>query len=653
MINFDETICTDLSAARTREWLETNGLGGFASATITGQNTRRYHGLLVAARRPPTERMMLLSKLEETLIINGEAVELSTNQYPGTVHPQGYRHLRGFRLDPFPVFTFRVGEVELEKTVLMLRGDNTTVVRYRLTAPPDAAAKLVLRPLVAFRDYHALQRESDPPPFVDIEEGLVRVAPAGSDMVLHLAHDAATVYGESVWYRNFEYLEEQARGFDFREDLFNPCALSFELKNGQFANVIASARRHKAAEAGDFAHHEQARRHAYKGAQETDEYVRALYAAANQFIVRRGRDRATVIAGYHWFTDWGRDTMIALPGLALTTERHDIARDILLAFAEHVSRGMIPNRFPDTAGDAPEYNTADATLWFFHAVHQYLERTGDETFVHEHLYTHLREIINWHERGTRYRIKVDTDGLLHTGEAGVQLTWMDAKVGDWVVTPRTGKPVEIQALWYNALCVMSNLAVRFHDAATNSQCALLASRALAAFNDKFWHDEGGYLYDVLNDDGTADASLRPNQIFAASLPFTMLAPERMRAVVAAVEDSLLTPYGLRSLAPQHPDYRPRYEGDSLSRDGSYHQGTVWAWLIGPFITAYLKTHQHAPAAKEQARAWLAAFRAHLCEAGLGQVSEIFDADPPHTPRGCIAQAWSVAELLRCEVEELG
>jgi predicted glycogen debranching enzyme len=650
MINLDETICADLEAANKREWLETNGLGGFASATVTGQNTRRYHGLLVAARRPPTERVMLLSKLEETLIVNGEATELGTNQYPGTTHPQGFRYLVNFRLDPFPVFTFRVGEVTLEKTVLMLRWENTTVVRYRLSAPAEVTAKLVLRPLVAFRDYHSLQRAGEAP-LVDIEPGLARVAPAGFEPALCLAHNAATVYGESVWYHNFEYLEEKARGFDFKEDLFNPCALTFELRNGDFANVIASTKRHQAIEAADFAHHEEARRHTRKGAQENDPYLRTLYAAANQFIARRGKDRSTVIAGYHWFTDWGRDTMIALPGLTLTTERYDTARDILTAFAEHVSQGMIPNRFPDGGGEV-EYNTVDATLWFFHAVREYLERTGDENFVHETLYTHLKDIINWHERGTRYGIKVDSDGLLHSGEAGVQLTWMDAKVGDWVVTPRTGKAVEIQALWYNALCVMSNLAVRFHDSATNVQCALLASRAAASFNQKFWHAEGGYLCDVINDDGSADASLRPNQIFAVSLPYTMLAPERARAVLEAVENALLTPYGLRSLSPTHPDYRPRYEGDSLSRDGSYHQGTVWGWLIGPFITAYLKTHGHTPAAIAQAREWLIAFRAHLTEAGLGQVSEIFDAEPPHTPRGCIAQAWSVAELLRCEVEEI-
>ena len=618
---------------------------------MTGQNTRRYHGLLVAARRPPTERVMLLSKLEEMLTINGETVELGTNQYPGTVHPQGYKYLVNFRLDPFPVFTFRVGEVELEKTVFMLRRENTTVVRYRLHAPADVTAKLIVRPLVAFRDYHALQHANDNTPLVDIAPGLVRVAPAGFEPVLCLAHDATTVYGESLWYKNFEYLEEQARGFDFREDLFNPCALSFELRNGARANLIASTKRYDAAEAESFEPHERARRHAHKGVHESDAYLRTLYGAAEQFIVRRGHDRATVIAGYHWFTDWGRDTMIALPGLTLTTERYDLARDIMTAFAETVSEGMIPNRFPD-AGDAPEYNTVDATLWFFHAAHEYVRHTGDLDFVRDTLYTNFKDIIAWHERGTRYGIKMDADGLLHSGEEGVQLTWMDAKVGDWVVTPRTGKPVEIQALWYNALCVMASFAARLGEPDKAAHYAALSERARASFAQKFWNEEGNYLYDVLAADGTPDPALRPNQIFAVSLPYAILTGLHARAVVAAVEEMLLTPFGLRSLSPNHPDYRQHYEGDGLARDGAYHQGTVWGWLIGPFITAYLKVHERTPASIVQARQWLAAFRDHLTEAGLGQVSEIFDAEPPHTPRGCIAQAWSVAELLRCEVEEL-
>jgi predicted glycogen debranching enzyme len=652
MMSLDAEICADLRAGASKEWLETNGLGGYASSTISGMNTRRYHALLVAAKRPPTDRVVLLSKLEETLVLDGERFDFSTNQYPQAVHPQGYRWLQNFRLDPFPIFTFRLGDVEVVKTVLMLRGEDTIVVRYHLDAPASRRATLELRPLIAFRDYHSLLHANEQlKPALDIEPGLIHLAFGDNEPALLLAHDALRVHAESVWYRDFEYAEEQSRGFDFREDLFNPCSLSFDLNGGETCNVIASTQRHESHEATEIEEHERARRRTQKGAQEADEFRRALYNAAEQFIVRRGSHRSSVIAGYHWFTDWGRDTMIALPGLALTTEKFSTAREILSAFAEHLSQGMIPNRFPDE-GDQPEYNTVDATLWFVHAIGEYLGRTDDLAFVRDDLYSHLIEIIDWHERGTRYGIRVTEDGLLRSGAEGVQLTWMDAKVGDWVVTPRTGKAVEIQALWYNALRHLEKIALRLSDDATAAYCGRLAASASASFNEKFWNESSRCLFDVLRDDETTDAAIRPNQIFAVSLPYSMLQPERARAIVNVVERELLTPYGLRSLAPTHPDYRGRYEGDALSRDGAYHQGTVWAWLIGPFITAYLKVQSRTPESIAQAKEWLRAFRAHLRDAGLGQISEIFDGDPPHTPRGCIAQAWSVAEVLRCEVEEL-
>ncbi len=652
MINFDAEICGDLRAAASKEWLETNGLGGYASSTLSGMNTRRYHGLLIAAKRPPTDRIVLLSKLEETLVLDGERLDFSTNQYPRAVHPQGYRWLRNFRLDPFPVHTFRLNDVELKKTVLMPQGENTIVVRYQLLAPASRRAVLELRPLVAFRDYHSLLHAHEQlKPLLDLEPGLIRLALSDSEPTLLLAHDALRVHAEGVWYRNFEYAEEQSRGFDFREDLFNPCSLSFDLHGGETCNLIASTERHEAGEAAAMEEHERERRLTIEGAHEADDFKRALYGAAEQFIVRRGSNRSSVIAGYHWFTDWGRDTMISLSGLTLATRKFPIAREILSAFADHLSDGMIPNRFPDE-GDQPEYNTVDATLWFVHAIGEYLDRTGDLTFLRDHLYSQLIEIIDWHERGTRYGIRVTEDGLLRCGAEGVQLTWMDAKVGDWVVTPRTGKPVEIQALWYNALSHLEKIAARLKDQATADYCRTLAGKTKASFNEKFWNDEAACLFDLVRDDNATDAAIRPNQIFAVSLPHTMLQPERAQSVVQTVERHLLTPYGLRSLSPSHPDYRPRYEGDSLSRDGAYHQGTVWAWLIGPFITAYLKVNNRTPASLAQAKQWLRPFRTHLSEAGLGHISEIFDADPPHTPRGCIAQAWSVAEVLRCAVDEL-
>jgi predicted glycogen debranching enzyme len=357
-----------------------------------------------------------------------------------------------------------------------------------------------------------------------------------------------------------------------------------------------------------------------------------------------------VIAGYHWFSDWGRDTMIALPGLALPTGRFEIARSILRTFAQHVDQGMLPNRFPD-AGETPEYHTVDATLWFFEAVRAYHAYTGDLAFIKQELYAVLVDIINWHIRGTRYGIKLDAAGLLNSGEPGLQLTWMDARVGDWVVTPRRGKPVEIQTLWYNAIRIMEDLAARTADETGRKRYNDMADLTKWSFNRLFWNEAGGYLYDVVNG-GPPDGSIRPNQIFAVSLPYSMLSPERAKRVVAVVQEHLLTPYGLRSLARRDPQYHGRYTGDGAGRDGAYHQGTVWPWLMGPFITAYLKVDGGSEAARLQAETWLLPLKNHLCDAGLGHISEIFDGDAPHRPVGCIAQAWSVAEVLRAATEDV-
>jgi predicted glycogen debranching enzyme len=380
-----------------------------------------------------------------------------------------------------------------------------------------------------------------------------------------------------------------------------------------------------------------------------DSFVQTLAAAADQYIVSRG-DQKTVIAGYHWFGDWGRDTMIALPGLTLPTGKYDVAQSILRTFAKHVDQGLLPNRFPD-AGETPEYNTVDATLWFFEAARAYVHYAGDLEFVREELYPVFADIIAWHVRGTRYGIKVYPSGLLSSGEPGVQLTWMDAKVGDWVVTPRRGKPVEIQALWYNALCIMEDFARQFGDDEGQKRYCNMATVASWSFNRLFWNEKDGCLYDVVNG-GTPDSSTRPNQIFAVSLPHSMLSMERARAVVHKVQEQLLTPVGLRSLAASDPQYRGRYTGGPTERDGAYHQGTVWPWLLGAFITAYVKVNGGDTKARRQAGEWLAPLQEHLSQAGLGHISEIFEGDPPHRPCGCIAQAWSVAEVLRAYVEDV-
>jgi predicted glycogen debranching enzyme len=655
MIQFKKTICNDVDAALSREWLETNGLGGFAASTIIGLNTRRYHGLLVAATKPPVGRFVLLSRLEETLFIEGRAIDLSANRYPGTVHPQGFKYLKEFRLDPFPVFTYEIEGLEIEKTVFMIQGENSTVVQYELTKNnhPESpkSLRLEVRPLIAFRDYHTTTHENGAiNGAVEQTPGRISVTPYQGLPSLHLSHNAADVAKTGNWYRNFEYDAERERGLDFQEDLFNQLVLKFDFRISKRATIIASTEQRAAALAADYRQKEVTRRRAIASTSPiSDDFAHALTSAADQYLVARGYEK-TVIAGYHWFSDWGRDTMIALPGLTLPTGKHDVARSILRTFAQNVSQGMLPNRFPD-AGETPEYNTVDATLWFFEAARAYLAYTGDADFIRKELYSVFVDIISWHVRGTRYGIKVDPSGLLASGEQGVQLTWMDAKVGDWVVTPRRGKPVEIQALWYNALRIMEDLAQRFNDEAGTKRYRNMAAVASWSFNRLFWNENTGCLYDVTNG-APPDPSIRPNQIFAVSLPYSMLSAERAKSVVEKVREHLLTPCGLRSLAPSDPQYKGHYTGGPFERDGAYHQGTVWPWLLGPFITAYVKVNGGSASSREQGAELLKPLQNHLSEAGLGHISEIFEGDAPHRPCGCIAQAWSVAEILRAYVEDV-
>ena len=645
MINLSKEICTDFESSASREWLETNGIGGYASSSIAGANTRRYHGLLVAATRPPLGRVVMLSKFEETVIIDGERFEISCNQYPDKIHPEGYKYLKQFRLDPFPVWTFEVNGVEIERSLFMVYGENATVVQWKvkLSAVSDQPSALELKPLLSFRDHHHLRSEDGYfGRHYEVEDSHLSIEPYAEMSRLYFAHNAAEIEDQGYWYRDFEYAIEQERGFDYREDLYQPFCLKFDLSKP--ATVIASTEPRDVGDTAELEKSEMKRRAtliAKAGAK--DDFTRQLVLATDQFIVTRGTGK-TVIAGYHWFSDWGRDTMIALPGLTLATNRPEIAKSILIEFSKHISEGMLPNRFPD-AGETPEYNTVDATLWFFEAIRAYGEITRDYDLIRNELYDKLTEIIDWHVRGTRYQIHVDTDGLLFAGEPGVQLTWMDAKIGDWVVTPRTGKPVEIQALWYNALCIMGDFAKRFGDAIGKKTYAEMALAAKASFNGQFWNEADGCLYDVVNG-SEKDASIRPNQIFAVSLPHTMPTAAAARKIVKKVEAELLTPVGLRSLAASDLQYAPIYIGSPHDRDAAYHQGTVWGWLIGPFVDAYRNVHSQDARANKRVGEIIAGFKTHLSEAMVGQVSEIFDADTPHLARGCAAQAWSVAELLR-------
>jgi len=657
MIRCDQSTCNDLDRAKTLEWLETNGLGGFASSSIIGLNTRRYHGLLTAATKPPVGRLVLLSKLEETLLIRtstqaGRHYDLSANQYSGAVYPQGYQYLKEFRLDPFPTFVYEVEGIEIEKRVFMVHGENTIVIEYEMRAVDESAdCTLELRPLIAFRDYHRTTHHNDSlDRTVQHQSGMASVAPYAGLPPLYFGHNADTLEESGTWYFNFEYAAEQERGLDAHEDLFNPFILRYPLKAGATATVIASTQARAAADASQLKRNEiQRRKQVLQHAPSADPLMQQLTTAADQFIVQRG-DLNSVIAGYHWFADWGRDTMIALPGLTLTTGHPEIAKTILEAFAASADRGMLPNRFPD-AGEMPEYNTVDATLWLFEAVRSYLRYTNDSEFVRERMYPKLKEIVDWHLRGTRFGIHADSEGLLACGEPGVQLTWMDAKIGDRVVTPRSGKPVEIQALWYNALRILCDLARNFGDPGPETFLREMAEQTRTSFVAQFWNADAGCLFDVINGEDR-DAAIRPNQIFAVSLYHRMLPAEKEKQVVNVVERELLTPLGLRSLSPDDPNYRPRYEGGVVERDSAYHQGTVWPWLMGPFISAYVKVHNRSTDAKRHAEEWLLAFKEHLAAGGLGHISEIADAEPPHNPRGCVAQAWSVAELLRAAVEDV-
>ena len=632
-----------------REWLETNGIGGFASSTIWGANTRRYHGLLTAATKPPVGRMVLLSKLEETAILDGARFELATNRYPGVLHPHGFDYLVNFRLDPFPTFRFDIDGLEIEKAVFMVHGENTTVVQYTLLG--NRSCLLELRPLMAFRDYHNLTHRNDAlrSAFVDAGDRIL-YRPYDGVPPLYLIHEGAAIEKTGDWYRNFEYDAERARGLDFTEDLFNPFLMRIELAPGKACSIVATTSERGLQDPGAMRDAElRRRRRVLERAPAEDPLVCRLVRAADDYVVERG-DGKTIIAGYHWFSDWGRDTMIALPGLTLVTGRYDAARSILGEFAKHVNRGMLPNRFPD-AGEAAEYNSVDAALWFFEAARAYLAYTHDEPFVTREMYPKLKEIIECYLAGTRHGIRVDDDGLVHAGEPGTQLTWMDAKIGDWVVTPRVGKPVEVQALWYNALRIQQELARKTADTRAEAFLREMAGYVRLNFNRLFWNDKDECLYDVVDRD-TQDPSIRPNQVLAVSLAHPIVDNERGRRILNAVENHLLTPMGLRTLAPSDPAYRSRYDGGVTSRDSAYHQGTVWPWLMGPFVTAYMRVEAHSPAARDKAKRWLNRFEEHLRTAGLGHISEVAGGNAPHAPGGCIAQAWSVGEVLRAMGEDV-
>ena len=655
-LDFGREICGNLATAESREWLVTNGIGGFGAGTIAGLLTRRYHGLLFAALQPPLGRTLLLTKLDETVEYDGiypnsgKFYRLYNNRWAsGTVEPNGHYYLNRFHLEgTTPVWTFAVANALLEKRIWMEPGANSTYIQYRLTRATGPLT-IEAKAFVNYRDYHSTTLMNDWEPEIEaVDKGLLlQIFPEATPF--YLLSDRAAMTPQADWYEEFLLSVEEYRGQnDIEEDHFYGALLRATLYPGESLTIVASTETAPSLD-GEAAF---ARRQAYEQAlidlaqarrgQPLPPPIRQLVLAADQFVVKRPSSQdpngRSIIAGYPWFSDWGRDTMIALPGLTLVTGRAEVAASILRTYAQFVDMGMLPNRFPDV-GDRPEYNTVDATLWYVEAIRAYHAATGDNALLRE-LFPILANIIEWHQRGTRYNIYMDPqDGLLHAGEEGVQLTWMDAKVNEWVVTPRIGKPVEINALWYNALCIMVEFAVLLGEDGSNY--ARLAEKVAVGFG-RFWNEEMGYCYDVLDGPDGHDGSLRPNQLFPISLPHSPLPFAQQRSVVDACARHLLTAHGLRSLSPDDKTYVGHYGGDQRKRDGAYHQGTVWGWLIGPFASAHLRVYGDADAAFS----FVQPLFHHLADHGVGSISEIFDGDPPFKPRGCFAQAWSVAEVLR-------
>jgi len=648
---FGREICGDLAQAERREWWLANGLGGYAAGTIAGSLTRRYHGLLITPVNPPLGRHLVLAKTEAVLHDGEREWELGTNHWAdGAVAPRGHVHIESFHLDGrMPVWRYAVGALCLEQRIWMEPGAHTTYVAWRLAspAPRETTPRLRVRFLVNARDHHGSARPWDFNPLIE-QDGRRLIVTHPNWFRLYLKLPTGELRSDHTWIERFDLPVERERGLDATDNHLCVGEALLDLLPGEWVGFAASLhedaspyleealRRFQAHDRGVLA---RARLHT-PGLREAPAWLQQLVLAADSFVFARplpeAPDGESVIAGYPWFGDWGRDTMIALPGLTLATGRLESARRILETFARFVDRGMLPNVFPG-AGDRPDYNTVDAALWYIEAWRAYLEAARDRAAL-SRVFPVLESIIDWHVRGTRYGIGMDpADSLLRAGEPGVQLTWMDAKVGDWVVTPRIGKPVEINALWYNALCVMAGFARQLEK--PTERYETLAAQVRAGYA-RFIRPESG-LFDVLDGPAGDDASVRPNQIFAVSLPHSPLSADIQAAVVAECARELLGSYGLRSLSPAHPDYRPRYRGGVWERDGSYHQGPLWGWLLGHYALAHYRVNGDAAAAQQL----LEPVQDHLRDAGLGTISEIFDGDPPHTPRGAPAQAWSVACVL--------
>jgi len=675
-INLGPDSLSDFDKAIQSEWLVTNGLGGYASSTVLGVNTRKYHGLLIAAFNPPTDRRVLLSKLDEEVHVGEGTYQLGANESRKGVQPEGYRFLSGFSLSPFPKFTYQVNSVRLNKSVFMPTEKNATIVIYEVTSPDAEKAFVRITPSLNSRHFHSVtEKEKLQWNFTQklFEKGVIFQPSAPLSALVLSSTEGRYIVGKGEWIETY-FRADGSRGENCLEHVYQPgffeaeiapneskrfCLLAVAGKDASDAKSLFSSLHGGSLKEIDTLYNAELERRQrllevvqkQHAPMPMEDWFKWLVLATDSFIVHRQSIKTkSVIAGYHWFEDWGRDSLISLSGLTLATGRFNDAKEILLTLEHYCQKGLIPNRFLEIAGDKPEYGTVDATLWYFNAVLQYLKYTGDFNFVQTVLWKTLKSIVEHHVQGTLYGIHMDKDCLLVHGP---RLTWMDAAINSQPVTPRQGKAVEIQALWYNALKIMQLLATRFDEKAEANRYSSMAEKARKSFAKEFWNPQTNSLFDVV-DDEHKDASLRPNQIIAAALDFPILDRTKSERVVEAVQENLWGFYGLKTLSRDDPRFIGWYMGDRVHRDTAYHNGTVWPWLLGPFITAFLRLKNHEKEWRDCAfqNFLQPLFQEEIFRAGLGTISEIFDGDPPHDPQGCVSQAWSVAEPLRAYVEDV-
>lgn len=657
IVEIDAEFCQEPREALKREWLLTNGLGGYASSTIFGCNTRKYHGLLVYPLRPPLGRRMILSRFEEILTLEGKTYRLSPCFKPEAGDFSGDGHLVNFRMAPFPLFTFAIDDWEIEKRIILSHGKNIVSVKYKVLYG-NGKAKLTLIPFISFRGIHTVQtRNPDVSPLLQINDPhKIAFKFEHHDSNFYFIHNAREISPFLPDMEEFEYPVEKERGYEYREHLFKICGFHYDLSQDNPSYILCGA--------GDISdvdpstiRSEEVHRHRslWRKSMELhpekkdDPVLSNLFAAADAFIVKQNSE-IDVMAGYPWFSLWSRDALISFPGLFLITGRYEEARSFLLSFLRHYKDGLFPNFFPEK-GESLLYNTVDASLWFINSVYEYYLHTKDKDTIRTPLFDVVKDIIHRYISGTHFNIHQEKDSLIWAGEKEWPVTWMDAIIGENAVTPRIGKNVEINALWYHALRIAAFLADLMDDEQMYAAYEMHAEKVRISFEEKFWYEEGGYLYDTIGANGP-DSSIRPNQIFAISLAHQIIKGEKAEKILDHVTRHLLTPYGLRTLAPGHPDYKPRYKGNQNARDLAYHQGTVWPWLMGAYIDGLLNVRGCAKETITGARRLLDPLIGHLNEAGLGSISELFDGDPPQTPCGAFAHATSVAEVLRVYVKIL-